>query len=165
MLIFLLNSSVNNDEESIECYNGNNQLPVFTKDPIVLRPHEVMELLVEKKGFPACKVCTSQPLHVEHHRTFIVDLDSLKNTDDVKCDDMGGWKNNSSHKFPFKVRKSENDERLLVSPTNDKSDQNNVILKREYFSLRHDTFDDVMKRIDTILRKSRYNCVFSQYYM
>ena len=151
-----MNSSARDDEDSIEFYCGNQHLPVFTKDPIVLRPLEVMKILVEKKGFLASKVCTSQPLHVEHHRTFIVDLNSLTNDNDVKCDDMGSWKNNSSHKFYFRVRKSENDESLRVSPTNDKSDASNVILKREYFSLRHDPFDDVRKRIDTILRKLRY---------
>ena len=69
---------------------------------------------------------------------------------------MGSWRNNSSHKFYFKVRKSESDESLRVSPSDYKSDKNNVILKREYFSLRHDHFNDVRKRIDTILRKWKY---------
>ena len=78
----------------------------------------------------------------------IVDLES-----NVKCDDMGGWKNNSGHKFTFKVSHCENGGRLQVTATNDKADQSNVILKREYFSLRHDMFNDVRKRIDTILRK------------
>ena len=148
-----MNSSVSSNEDTIERYHGNQHLPVFTKDSIVLRPLEVMELLVEKKGFLPSKVCTSQPLHVEHHRTFIVDLNSLKNKNDAKCDDMGSWKNNSSHKFYFEVRQSESGESLRVSPSNDKSDKSNVILKREYFSLRHDPFDNVRKRIDTILRK------------
>ena len=151
-----MNSSISDDEDVIERYHGNQHLPVFTKDPTVLRPLEVMELLVEKKGFLPSKVCTSQPLQVEHHRTFIVDLNSLKNINDVKCDDMGSWRNNSSHKFYFKVRKSESDESLRVSPSDYKSDKNNVILKREYFSLRHDHFNDVRKRIDTILRKWKY---------
>ena len=41
-IILILNSSVNDNEDSIEFYRGNQHLPVFTKDPIVLRPLEVV---------------------------------------------------------------------------------------------------------------------------
>lgn len=110
-----------------------------------------MELLVRDKDFLPSKVCTSQPLQVEHHCTFVVDMNSLMNSKDIKCDDMGVWANNGCHKFPFNVLSNESS--VSVFPSSDK-DSNSVLLKREYFTLKHDSYDDVRKRIDVIIRKS-----------
>ena len=65
-----------------------------------------------------------------------MDLNSLKDSQDMKCDDMGVWKNNSSNKFTMDVSANET-----------------IVLKREYFSLKDEIHDDVQKRIDTILRE------------
>ena len=37
------------------------------------------------------KVCHKQPLLVEHHCTFVVDVSSLAAQKDIKCDDMGAY--------------------------------------------------------------------------
>ena len=137
--------------DEIEYYNGNVNLPVYTKDRQVLKPYEVMNLLVRDKDFVHSKLCTTQPLHVEHHRTFIVDMNSLLNVKDIKCDDMGVWINNSCHKFYFNVMKDETD--MTISSTKLKTGDDVVTLKREYFSLKHDSYGDVRKRIDTIIRE------------
>ena len=141
-------------------------MPVFSRDPSVLKPEEVVDLLVKKKGLNnQLRVCRTQPLHVEHHCSFIVDLEALQNAADVKCDDMGAWKNNSSHKYYFQFghegdnvdNGSDDDDNgndvTTIAPTKDRNAKNAITLKREYFALRHDIHNDVRKRIDTILRK------------
>ena len=132
----------------------------------MLKPEEVVDLLVRKKGLNnQLRVCRTQPLQVEHHCSFIVDLEALQNAADVKCDDMGAWKNNSSHKYYFQFglegdnvdNGSDDDDNgndvTTIVPTKDCNAKNAITLKREYFALWHDIHNDVRKRIDTILCK------------
>ena len=138
------------DVEDVEYYNNNIHLPIFSRDHRVLKPLEVMELLVRNKDFFPSKVCTNQPLQVEHHCTFVVDMNSLASAKDIKCDDMGVWVNSGCHKFPFKVKNEDSCVSVLLSSV---KDRDSVFLKREYFKLKHDSHDDVRKRIDIIIRK------------
>lgn len=55
------------------------------------------------KSVPITLGCSQQPLHVEHHRSFIMDTQVLKSIDDIKCDDVGSWVHNSNKKFKFVV--------------------------------------------------------------
>ena len=52
------------DVEDVEYYNNNIHLPVFSRGRRVLKPLEVMELLVRDKDVFPSKVCTSQPLQL-----------------------------------------------------------------------------------------------------
>lgn len=144
-------SEKSDDVEEIEHYNGNEKLPVYSKKREVLKPQEVMNLLIRDKDFLNSRVCSTQPLQVQHHRTFIVDINCLKNVKDVKCDDMGVWLNNSCHKFYFTVTKEETNVEIYAAKDNTGEDV--VTLKREYFSLKYDAHNNVRKRIDTILRE------------
>ena len=147
-------SSISSDvvvAEEIEYYNGNVNLPVYTKDRRVLKPQEVMNLLIKEKDFFNSKVCTTQPLQVQHHCTFIVDMRSLSNVKDIKCDDMGVWLNNSCHKLYYTVTNDESN--IAIYPTKNKNGEDVVTLKREYFALKYETHNDVRKRIDTIQRE------------
>ena len=129
-------SASNYDERPLEYYNDNQRLPVYTRKPRVLKPDEVADILLEEWDFLPNKVCTCQSLQIQHHCSFIVDLNSIKDSQDMKCDDLGVWKNNSSNKFTMDVSANEA-----------------IVLKREYFSLKDKIHDDVRKRIDTILRE------------
>ena len=141
-----------------------------------------MEILIKKKGLREANISKSQPLQVEHHRSFVVDLEALPNVEDVKCDDMGAWKNNSCHKFYFLIEDKndvhtndddgddddedddeddddddDDDDELAIIPTKDRNPKTTVILKRQYYSLRH---DDVRKRIDIYqVSKFIYSCI------
>ena len=143
-------------------------MAVFSRDQSVLKPKEVVDLLVKKKGLNnQSRMCRTQPLQVEHHCSFIVDLEALQNAADVKCDDMGAWKNNSSHKYYFQFShasdNADNDsdddhddngnDVTTIVPTKDPNTKNGITLKREYFALRHDFHNDFRKRTDTILRE------------
>lgn len=119
----------------------------------MLSPEETVKLLTEKGAFECSKVYKQQPLLVEHHRTFIVDLTALKSPKDIKCDDMGTWRNNSANEFCYNVQWGDDGiiERMTV--VKNRNEDRMFPLKREYFRLNHDVHDEVRKRIDTIVGK------------
>ena len=142
-----LDSSANT--EPVKYCNGNLSLPIFSKEKVVLKPIEVATLLFGKDTVPPAKVCTVQPLRVQEHATFIVNLPSLKLTSDVKCDDIGIWNNNSNDKFFFKVSWTDDLEVEILRAKN--GGKNHAVLKREYYTLKHD--NDFRKRIDFLYCK------------
>lgn len=92
-----------------EYYKDNPNFPVYTKKTEVLGPLTVVKLLRSVGTLlPISVACTQQPIHVEHHRTFIVESEALKSIEDLKCDDCGCWVNNSNKKFRFVVDKDGN---------------------------------------------------------
>ena len=125
-------------------------MPVFTKEKSTLRPVEVVALLmgslIEKE-----RICSMQPLRVEHHRSFVVDLEALRSVNDVKCNNMGSWQNNSSDKFYFEIDADEDGD-LIVKMVDKASSgsENVVVLKREYYSLNDGIHNDMRRRIDMI---------------
>lgn len=141
------------DDEPIEYYRDDPAYPVFSSSQKVLSPEDTVKILSDKCTFPLSRICHRQPLLVEHHRTFIVDISSLKSPKDLKCDDMGSWRNNSSHKYSFDVEWDENGNIEKITSTKNSSENRCLTLKREYFQLNHDIHEDVRKRIDTILGK------------
>ena len=92
-------------------------------------------------------VCAHQPLHIQHNRTFIVNLDLL----DIKCDNIGSWKNQSYNKF-F-LTKNENDWALLTRNQENQIAEI-VTLKHQYFSLQGDRDNhDFRRQIDLVTSK------------
>ena len=55
------------------------------------------------KLVPSLLVCNRQPINVDHNRLFLVDLNTLKSKNDIKCNDSGSWINNSCHKYQFNL--------------------------------------------------------------
>lgn len=79
------------------------------------------------------KVCSIQPLEVYHHATFLVDLEALPSTQDLKCDDVGNWRSNSNDKFYFSVEWMDDN---FAQVTAAKSSYPDVVtLKRQYYML------------------------------
>lgn len=131
-----------------EYYKDNPKLPVYTKSAEVLGPLTVVKLLRSVGTLlPISVACIQQPIHVEHHRTFIVDIEALKSIEDLKCDDCGCWLNNSNKKFCFVVDKGGNVFKDVSKETNGPAA---VTLKREYFCLKDGILNDFRKKIDVI---------------
>ena len=145
--------SCTSDYEEIEYYRENPAYPIYSKSNKVLSPEETVHLLMDDGALKLSKVCHKQPLLVEHHRTFVVDISSLASQKDIKCDDMGAWRNNSSHKYPFSIEFEENGKVGDITAVSKNCSNRSITLKREYFQLKHDIHDDVRKRIDTIIGK------------
>lgn len=115
-----------------------------------------MQLLMNDGDLVLSKVCHEQPLLVEHHCTFIVDISSLPSQKDIKCNGMGAWRNNSSHKYAFSIEFGENGKVGNIAAVNKISSDPSITLNFNYFQLKHDIYDDVRKRIDTIVGKCYY---------
>ena len=124
----------------------------------MLAPKETVELLLNCRDYvDRSKICTAQPLRVQHNCAFIVDLSKLKDTGDVKCDDLGSWKNNSVKKFGFYIEDLDGYNLARSGDGNKESKDPEYALRREYFQL----CKDFRKRIDTVISKY-YNVLFSE---
>ncbi len=86
-------------EEHMQLYHGNLSLPVYTKNKQVLSPEDVTCLLMDVDD--QSKVCKVPPTGIANNVTFLVDLQRLKSESNIKCNDMGNWRNNSNKKFTF----------------------------------------------------------------
>ncbi len=137
----------------IEYYKDNPKLPVYTKKKEVLGPLAVFKLLRSVGTSLLISVaCLQQPAHVENHRTFIVDIETLKSIEDLKFDDVGSWLNNSNKKFYFVVDKEGDVSQIKVTERNVLNDEV-LTLKRVYFCLNDEIKNDFRKRIDIIYGK------------
>lgn len=114
-----------------------------------MNPKRAVSTLLQKDLPSSPKICTIQPLEVYHHATFLVDLEALPSTQDIKCDDVGNWRNNSNDRFYFSLEgMDDNSTRVTAAES---SDTDVATLKREYYMLKHD--NDFRKRIDFLSRE------------
>ncbi len=106
---------------------------MFSREKDVCSPKKTVELLLNCETFvDKSQICSAQPLRVQHNSTFIVDLSHWKDMIDVKCDDLGSWKNNGSK--TFSIHLEDEDGYLFVKPESDSDDiENKYVLRREYF--------------------------------
>ena len=78
-------------------YDGNTQLPIYRSSSI--KEHFSIEDLAKVllvKPIPSKKICSQQPLHIQHNCCFIVDLKQLDNYLDIRANDNGVWRRNGS---------------------------------------------------------------------
>ena len=78
-------------------YDGNTQLPIYRSSSI--KEHFSIEDLAKVllvKPIPSNKICSQQPLRVQHNCCFIVDLKQLDDHLDIRADDNGVWRRNGS---------------------------------------------------------------------
>lgn len=141
--------------EAIEFHNGDCRVPIFARGKNVMGPLETMKVLLN----PDIEyVCAQVPLRVQKNATFIVDLGSLGSVGDVKCDDVGSWRNNNNVKFPMALSnevdtagRAATSARVLSGEETIDEEERKVILKREYYRINHDVYSDFRKRIDTFI--------------
>ena len=114
-----------------------------------MKPKTVVTTLLQKDPPSSSEVCSIQPLEVYHHATFHVDLEALPSTQDIKCVDVGNWRNNSNDKFCFSVEWTDDNSAQVTAA--ESSDPDVATLKREYYMLKHD--NDFEKRIDILFRE------------
>lgn len=124
-------------------------MPIFSSKRDVLSPIDAIRVLISVGNtVSSSRVCQRQPIGVSRHSTFIVDLHSLKSVDDIRCDDIGSWQNNSCNKSKFVQVDGEC--KLVDKKTQNQYDTNKVsTLRRSYFNLRGGD-GDFRRRIDTI---------------
>lgn len=79
--------------EKEDFYHNNPMLPVYSRTSVRLDTHNIVNALLGPE-LKEDKVCSMQPINVEHNATFIVDLGKLGTVKDLYCDDMGSWQYN-----------------------------------------------------------------------
>ena len=109
-----------------------------------MKPKRAVSTLLQNDLPSSPKICTRQPLEVYHHATFLVDLEALPSAQDIKCDDVGNWRNNSNDKFYFTLEAMDDNSTRVIAA--ESSDTDVATLRREYYMLKHD--NDFRKRID-----------------
>ena len=64
---------------------------------------DVVNILLDKTKHQGY-ICQQQPLGVKESKVFIVDTSKMRNPDDLKADELGGWKNDGQHPRWVKVK-------------------------------------------------------------
>ena len=76
------------------------------------------------------KVCRRKPVSISKSATYVVDVRSLRNQDDIKKDEFGIWKYSGSHPQPFKVYYEDDGEISVEKCSHRVSGSNVVYLRR-----------------------------------
>lgn len=84
------------------------------------------------------RLCVAPPINIAHNVTFLVDNDSLKKKEDLKCDDMGAWEHTGSPKKDITVTytsKGKVDDIIDTSKCLDivAEHSKNFVIKRAYY--------------------------------
>ena len=94
---------------------------------------ELVQILLEKRLHQGY-VSQQQPLRVKESKVFIVDTDNLSHPDDIKADELGGWKNDGQHSRWLKVELHQNEvTSIKFCGGKPSSDSHIYCLHRAYF--------------------------------
>ena len=74
--------------------------PVYEVPPEKYSAERVIKILLDP-NIDKKKICNQRPLDIQSSGTFVVDLNSLKDPDDVKKDNFGVWHHSGSHNQTF----------------------------------------------------------------
>lgn len=90
MCTWLCRELIMNILNNCSYFENNQAIPIYSDDA----PSYFVECALRMIfSVPRSKVCTEQPIGVTHTATFLVDSTNLRHRDDIRCDDLGVWKN------------------------------------------------------------------------
>lgn len=98
--------------DSVEYYHENINLPVYGHPKHGYNCEEIVHILLNPV-FEKDLLCTTHPVSVEHNVSFVIDLNSLSNPNDVRADDLGSWKCTGSRCLTFMVEIGPTDCRIV----------------------------------------------------
>ena len=119
-------------------YKDDAKLPVFSWSSQPFSAEEIVTIIY----------CTSPPINVSHNVTFLVDTRKLCQPNDLKCVDMGAWRNNGVRKKRVFVKFDCHNDTATVDLSADSKDYNLYALKRSYH--KNKSSEDVKKIIAII---------------
>jgi len=83
------------DGELIKYYRNDPKLPIHTKGlKAGMSTKDIVDALISISQEEKPTTCSKVPTNVSHNTLFVVDTWQLNDFWDIKCDDMGSWKNN-----------------------------------------------------------------------
>ena len=80
--------------------NSVDECPVYEIPPVKYAAETVIRILLNP-NLEDLKICKQRPLHIITSSTYVIDLNYLKDQDDVKRDNFGIWHHSGSHNLSF----------------------------------------------------------------
>ena len=133
-------------------YKDDPLTPVFSWSKKPYTWQEIVAILHHE--YEAQHLCVAPPVNVSHNVCFLVDNYRLKNTEDVKCDDMGVWINKGAPKLHFEFLTREDGTVVDVVRTDKQGKMQRdgyCLLKRTFYVNSAST--DCRKVVSTLLGK------------
>ena len=124
-------------------YKDDAKIPVFSWSSHPFSAEEIVTIILGKCDSEV--ICTSPPINVSHNVTFLVDARKLSKPNDLKCDDMGAWRNNDVRKERVFVKFDCHNDTATVDLSAHSDDHNLYTLKRNYH--KNKSIEDVKKII------------------
>ena len=81
---------------------------------------------------PSDLLCSSHPTHISINCAFVVDTSKLRDSNDIKCDDCGVWKQTKTATNHLKVTFDEDGMVKSVKTTQSKSKKSYTLIRRHY---------------------------------
>ena len=136
--------------DEVTYLHGDESLPVYGTFSDGCTYSEAVTILLNPDEH---RICKNQPIHVDQNCTFVVDLNSLDNPEDIKSDDCGHWKHKGRKSTEVQVTLSKG--KVVSVKSSTESDENSQCYKlvRVYYS--HDPYDDF---------KRTFYYLFSEFY-
>ncbi|CAH3181262.1 unnamed protein product, partial [Porites lobata] len=127
-----------------EFYDGDRRTPVFKWCSSPLASEEAVFRLL--RPCDESLVATATPRNVAHNCVFMVDLDRLPHQEDVKCDNLGSWRNNGTKNRVYEINEDGYPE--LVDEEEAREATGTYTLKRVYY--KNKAAPDLKKNIMTL---------------
>lgn len=74
--------------------------PLYEVPPEKYSAERIIKILLDPH-IDSSLICRGRPLNIESSGTFVIDLDSLEDPDDIKKDNFGVWDHSGSHNVKF----------------------------------------------------------------
>ena len=126
-------------------YKDDAKIPVFSWSSQPFSAEEIVTIILGKYDNEV--LCTSPPINVSHV-TFLVNTGKLRQSNNLKCDDMGAWPNNGARKKIVFVKFDCPNDTATMDFSADSEDHNLYTLKRSYH--KNKSSEDVKKIIAII---------------
>ena len=110
-------------------YKDDTKIPVFSWSSQPFSAEDIVGIILRKYDNEVH--CTSPPINVSRV-TFLVDTRKLRKPNDLKCDNMGGWRNNGVRKKTLFVKLDCHNDTATVDLSADSEGHNLYTLKRSY---------------------------------
>lgn len=101
--------------------------PIYEQPPHKYTAEQIIKILIDPDQH---KICHVKPTSVTKSATYVVDVRSLQNAEDIKKDEFGIWKYSGSHPQTFKVYTEEDGSKSVEKCCEGASGSNVVYLRR-----------------------------------
>ena len=116
-------------------YKGRRDLPIVPSHVIKsAKNDEVLKLLLNAPKTHRSIITSSNPVGIQNNVTFIVDLDSLGDPEDLLSDDLGAWEQTKTRSKWYLVKFKTNGEVCDVTKVEDKLHDSYQVCRRPYIN-------------------------------